>query len=263
MKCFQHGFPCQRDAQGAYAHWCRSSHRACHYLDDEPPVVLLHVVDKELLERVDALARDARHKLVAEVKVAAVHAAALFSVGRFDLECDALACARRLDRLVVELHGRDAPKVDAAARWHADRRANLRDALQHLAPEHDRVLDVEDAVGQDLERARKHSGQACCLLLLPAHLLHVRRELVKQVVDDVGGEDLDVVLLRERDRVARDDDVEREDHRVLLERLAVLALLLVHDVGAQHVLLVHRPDVNARHGDVHVGRRQERQQRLE
>jgi len=35
--------------------------------------------------------------------------------------------------------------------------------------------------------------------------------------------------------------------------------LFVHDIGTQHILFVHRADVDAGHGNVDVGRRQGQQ----
>mmetsp|Transcript_18383 Transcript_18383/g.46452 ORF Transcript_18383/g.46452 Transcript_18383/m.46452 type:complete len:737 (-) Transcript_18383:1874-4084(-) len=226
-------------------------------LDDQPPVVLGHLVLEVCLECVDRLARDARHQGVRVVKVAAKQARLLGRVGRLDLHGHALARARDVHRLVVELQGRDAAQVDAVLGRDAQRRAHLGDTLRDLHAQHDGVLLVEDAGGDDLEGAGEHGHEARRLLLLRLELLHVRRELVKQVVDDVRGEDLDAKLLGQLPRLLVHGDVERQDHRKLL------GLLLVHHIGTQHVLLVHGPDVDARHRDVDLGGGQEGEQRLQ
>mmetsp|Transcript_33806 Transcript_33806/g.74949 ORF Transcript_33806/g.74949 Transcript_33806/m.74949 type:complete len:256 (-) Transcript_33806:1701-2468(-) len=158
---------------------------------------------------------------------------------------------------MVELHGRDAAQIDAFLRGDGQGGAHLCDALHHLHSQHDGVLLVEDAGGQDLEGAGEHRGEAGGLLLSKPLLLHIRRELVKQVVDDVCCEDLDVELLGQLTRLLVDRHIKRQDHCVLL------GALLVHHVGPQHVLLVHRPDVDAGHRDVDLVTAQEGEQSLQ
>ena len=169
---------------------------------------------------------------------------------------------------MVVLYAGDAAHVQSQRR-HAHQSVQPQSALQHLHPcpskaRHgirpipwtaylqrggglltydDGILLVEDVLRQDLEHAGEdHQGLRFALAGLP-QAVHVGGELVEQVVDDLRGEDADRQLVGHGLRVRIDAHVEGQDGGEL--RL----LLLVHDVGAHHVLLVDRADADVAHGD--------------
>ena len=87
-------------------------------------------------------------------------------------------------------------------------RPHASDPLHDVHADDDRVTLVEDAVGHNLQDARKVDVLGRRFSLVRADFFHVRRELVKQVVDDVGGEDANVELLTHGDgrHVGGDED---------------------------------------------------------
>lgn len=138
----------------------------------------------------------------------------------------------------------------------AERGAQLEETLDDAHADDDGVLLVEDAAGHDLEDAREDHLERGLGLLLGLELGEVGRELVEQVVDDVGREDAHAGLGRLGLGVLIDRHVEGQDTAKLLP----LALVEV-DRGLDDVGPVHGADVDRAHGDVRLA--EERQQRLE
>ncbi|RBQ68079.1 hypothetical protein VDGD_21613 [Verticillium dahliae] len=83
------------------------------------------------------------------------------------------------------------------------------------------------------------------LLLLLQELVHVLRERVEQVVDDVGRENLDTHVLGVGLRLLVDLDVEAEHD-------GVVRRLLQHDARLHDVALVHWADTHVGHGNLAV-----------
>ena len=72
---------------------------------------------------------------------------------------------------------------------HTDGRPFLQEAVLDNHAHDDGVSAVEDVLRHDLQLAREDRHVLKLLLLLLQQLIAVLRELVKQMVDDVGGED--------------------------------------------------------------------------
>ena len=72
---------------------------------------------------------------------------------------------------------------------HADRRPFLQEAVLDNHAHDNGVSAVEDVLRHDLQLAREDRHMLKLLLLLLQQLVAVLRELVKQMVDDVSGED--------------------------------------------------------------------------
>mmetsp|Transcript_110213 Transcript_110213/g.329529 ORF Transcript_110213/g.329529 Transcript_110213/m.329529 type:complete len:234 (-) Transcript_110213:2146-2847(-) len=138
---------------------------------------------------------------------------------------------------------------------HADGRADPQLPADHAAAKDEGVTFVEDILLVDLEDDGEDGLLPGLGLLRLVHLLHVGRELVEEVVDDVGRHDLHVVVLRLQDGLVVDLDVEREDDRVFG------LLLLLHDRRLLDVLLVNLADPDVEDWDLHVG--EEGEQRLQ
>mmetsp|Transcript_49423 Transcript_49423/g.114542 ORF Transcript_49423/g.114542 Transcript_49423/m.114542 type:complete len:311 (+) Transcript_49423:437-1369(+) len=92
-------------------------------------------------------------------------------------------------------------------------------------------------------------------LLRLLHLLHVCRELVEEMVDDVGSHDLHVIVRSLQLGLVVDLHIEAKDDSVL--RL----LLLFHDGRLLYILLVHLTYADVKDRDLHVT--QEAQQRFQ
>lgn len=111
------------------------------------------------------------------------------------------------------------------------------------------LLDVQHA-----GEGRVLSRRLLLLLLVP---LQVGGELVEEVVDDVGGEHAHAHVLGQLARLLGHGHVEGQDDPELLHPA------LDHGVGAHHVPLVHRPQVDAGDRDLDVVGAQELEQRLQ
>ena len=81
-------------------------------LDDETPVVLCEIIAEELLQRVDALARDERHEVAGVVELAAVHNARVIGLDRNRY---ILTFLRQVDRFVVLFDAYDLALVEVAS----------------------------------------------------------------------------------------------------------------------------------------------------
>ena len=90
-------------------------------------------------------------------------------------------------------------------------------------------------------------------------LFDVLGEAVEEVVDDLGGEHLDVVLLGEGHRVGHHLHIEGEHARELFVHARAGRHQVFH--GLQDVLFVHGADVNRTHWDFAL--EQELKQRLQ
>ncbi|EPE03432.1 hypothetical protein F503_07735 [Ophiostoma piceae UAMH 11346] len=170
-----------------------------------------------------------------------------------------LAALADLDLLVLALNRRDAADADdlllLGCRVRLDdgeRRVHAQVALHDIDADDDRRGLVEH--GHGAQHAREHGQHLGLLLLLLAQQGHVLREGVEQVVDNVGREDLDVLVVGILRRLLVDLDVEAQHH-------GVVGRLLQHHTALHDVALVHRADADVGHGDLAV--LQEVQQRLE
>jgi hypothetical protein len=101
-----------------------------------------------------------------------------------------------------------------------------------------RTITLSEA-SDSLQPAREDRLVRRRRLLLLNVLRMVRRELVEQVVDNVGPEDLNAKLERHSLGVLVDGNVETEDDGELLR-------LFEHGRSAHDVLLVNRSDVDTR-----------------
>merc|ERR1719198_1114566 len=161
-----------------------------HLHDQAPALVaelLVHLVFEVFLERVDALARELAVELLLVVELPAVRERRVARVGDLDGALGALL--RAVLVALVDLDARDDADVEVAVLGDAQRRADLEHALLDVAADDDRVLLVDDVLRQD----REHDGEDGDVGGRRAPLLHdlveVARELVLEVVNDVGGED--------------------------------------------------------------------------
>jgi len=134
----------------------------------------------------------------------------------------------------------------------ADGRGQFKVSVDDIDTHNDRILLVEDSDGS--ENAGEDSQHLTLLLALLFKLLHMRRELVKQVVDNVRLEDLDADLIGVRFRLLVDLDVEAQHD-------SVLPGLFQHDTCAQNVFSEDR--ANGDGGNGNLGDAQELEKRFE
>lgn len=86
------------------------------------------------------------------------------------------------------------------------------------------------------------------------HRFEVGCELVKEVVDDVSSEDPDAQALSHFPGFPGDRHVKGQ------QACKLLAALLKHHAGTHHILLVHRPNVDAGHRNLDGGGLEELQE---
>ena len=124
----------------------------------------------------------------------------------------------------------------------AERRPDLQNAIDDLAPQNDGVLHVKHMILRDLEQGGKYGHISRFVALAFHDLVEMPREVTLEVVNDVRRKDLDLVLVRVGLRFGIDGHVKPENARVLL------GALLGHDRRLDDVLLVDGADRGAGHG---------------
>ncbi|ROW05672.1 hypothetical protein VMCG_05275 [Cytospora schulzeri] len=238
-------------------------------LDDERPLLVGDVLAVELLEAVDGGARDLTVQHVGVLELPAVGG---LVAAHLDLDGHrGLALLADGDLLVLTLDGcavwfsvvslwaqglqrgsgvTGAEGVDNLLETSRgvsldgrDGRVDLERTLDDVDTDDDGAGLVED--GDGLEDAGEDGQHLGVLLLLLEQVVHVLGELVEEVVDDVGGEDLDAVLLGVGRRLLLHLDVEAEHD-------GVVGRLLQHDAALHHVALGDGADAHVGHGDLAV-----------
>mmetsp|Transcript_20966 Transcript_20966/g.54945 ORF Transcript_20966/g.54945 Transcript_20966/m.54945 type:complete len:343 (+) Transcript_20966:354-1382(+) len=163
-----------------------------------------------------------------------------------DLHANRFSFPGNLHGLPVFLDSCNTPNLQIVLLGDADWRAHAYLASQNLDRADNRVLSGEDVVLVDLEDDREDGLRARTGLLGLLVLLHVSSELVEEVVDDVGGENLNAVGLGLLHRLPIDLDIEAQHDSVLR------MLLLLHDHRLLHVLLEDLADAHVEDRDLHV-----------
>mmetsp|Transcript_20887 Transcript_20887/g.46790 ORF Transcript_20887/g.46790 Transcript_20887/m.46790 type:complete len:244 (+) Transcript_20887:540-1271(+) len=216
-------------------------------LDKQLQILLGAIFKEELLERIDRLARDSGVQRVSVVKLPAKSDRR----DRVDLDRSRLPRLGLVNGLSVDLKPDDTPNIEVCLQpglrvfvptmLDADRRALLQHAFLNYHPHQDRIAAAASAphvLGRrNLCHHWKHSGEGGFLLVLLADFSHVCGELVEQVVDDLGGEDLDIEFLRVVRTLLRQLHIKRQDGRELW-------LVLLHNGCFNHVLFVDRADID-------------------
>ena len=104
------------------------------------------------------------------------------------------------------------------------------------------------SVSTYLQDAREHGFLAFVRLPLTLALFDVLCELVEQVIDDLGSEDLDQVLFGKLLSIRHDLHIERQQTGVLLVGALVRRSRVLHSL--EHVLLVDRANVDSADWDL-------------
>mmetsp|Transcript_401 Transcript_401/g.1558 ORF Transcript_401/g.1558 Transcript_401/m.1558 type:complete len:219 (+) Transcript_401:279-935(+) len=188
------------------------------------------------------------------IKMATVKSRRFTGRSRFDLHRHRLTGSCLLHLLVVEFHRSNLTNVDVTLRRDANLRPHASDPLDNVNTNDDGIALVEHAVGHDLQDAREVDVLRRGFTLVCLDLFHVRRELIKQVVDDVGGEDANVELFAHCVRLLRHRHVKSQNSSIL----GLFAL--VHDARTHDVPFVYRANGDAGDGNFDRVRFQELQQ---
>ena len=189
-------------------------------LNDEFPVVLREILLEVLLERVDGVPVEYGRDLVGLIEVSADGDGGV--AGDFDSDA-AVRGFRDLQGLAVELDGLDLADSLVALVRHAQGSAHLQLAGLHIHSHDDRVLHVEHIALDYLQQAWEHSLSTVLSLSLLSALFDMSLKLIEQVIDNVGSEDGDAVLISELLCVGHDLDIECENggklflHMITLE----------------------------------------------
>mmetsp|Transcript_89485 Transcript_89485/g.213841 ORF Transcript_89485/g.213841 Transcript_89485/m.213841 type:complete len:497 (-) Transcript_89485:943-2433(-) len=130
--------------------------------------------------------------------------------------------------------------------WDTERCAHSQLAAHNLTTHDDGILLAEDVLLVDLQHNWEHCYFSCFCFLTFAELLHVLRELVLQVVDDVGGENRDAICVRLLLGICVHLDIEGKDECILR------VPLLFHDHRFFYILLVHLSNSNVKDRNLHV-----------
>ncbi|KAI3491688.1 hypothetical protein L1887_44000 [Cichorium endivia] len=194
------------------------------------------------------------------LKVSAEHLGGLVH-GMFDLDRHTTAdvsLEHHVALLVVDLERRHLAQMHhrllARGRVRLDDtqwRSDAQRAVNNVAPKNDGITLGKARDG--LETTRPHGGSGRLLLLALHHLVVVLGKGILEVVDDLGGEDLDSELLGKLLGFLVDGHIECKDDSKLLG-------LFKHGRASHHVLLEHGPDVDAVDGN--LADAQELEQRL-
>ena len=205
-------------------------------LCDQVPLVLGNLVSVELLKAIDRSTRNVRVQNRLLVELTAVQRL----VWSFDLDGNGrLALFAYWDLLVFTLDGcsvivsMNGVEVevekydlhstkrnnhlhisDRVVDYSSDRSVDTQSAIGDVNTNNDRVFLVEDL--DWTEDAREDSEHFALLLLDRRELLHVLLEVVKQVVNDVGCEDLDTNVVGVLLCFFVDLDIETQHYGVLL-----------------------------------------------
>mmetsp|Transcript_14493 Transcript_14493/g.30168 ORF Transcript_14493/g.30168 Transcript_14493/m.30168 type:complete len:497 (+) Transcript_14493:237-1727(+) len=130
--------------------------------------------------------------------------------------------------------------------WDTERCAHSQLAAHNLTTHDDGILLAEDVLLIDLQHDWEHCDFSCLCFLTFAELLHVFRELVLQVVDDVGGEDRDAICVRLLLGICVHLDIEGQDERILR------VLLFFHDHRFFYILLVDLSNSDIKDRNLHI-----------
>eukprot|EP00760_Papus_ankaliazontas_P000803 PhM_4_TR10238/c0_g1_i1/m.89028 len=221
---------------------CLPLHDLEHLLDrnDQVPVSGLHLGAEALLQRVDGsavhvavehrrlwdVAPDgeglARLDLDRDVRTGAGHRHG----GALRLDADNSADLENATVRLLAEHGRVGPQL----------------ALQHLDAENDGVRGTEDAAGDDLEGRGEHGERRVALEGLRFQCVCMLNEHVEELVDDIGMENLDVVLVGDLLGLTGDLHVKGQHD-------GVDGVTLCGDDDGEHVALVDRTQRNVCDGD--------------
>jgi hypothetical protein len=176
-------------------HHLHNVEQTLQMLGDQSPLVLVHLVAVELLQAVDTGAADHTVQHVLLLEVAAIQRL----VGALDLDGHRrLALLADGDLLVVALDGGDAAHGDdlllalGVLLDAGDRGVEAEVAVDDVDADDDGVGLVED--GDGTEDAGEDGEHLALLLALGGERGHVLGEVVEEVVDDLGGEDLDASM---------------------------------------------------------------------
>mmetsp|Transcript_12637 Transcript_12637/g.38680 ORF Transcript_12637/g.38680 Transcript_12637/m.38680 type:complete len:225 (+) Transcript_12637:198-872(+) len=207
------------------------------HFDDTHPVLLAQIVTEMLFEKIDRVPAKLAHDLAGVVEMSAVHDAlrlrALYLDGHgFSPMSDIYSFLVELDRLHIS--DVDPLVFHLGDEWCV----SFQKSLQHLDTHDNGILLVEYKVREDLQNTRKHDVCRRLVAFSLPDALHICRELIEEVVDDVGREDPDSEVMSGLPCIALDLDIEGHDARVL-------RLLFQHRRAPDYVLFVHWANVDA------------------
>ena len=131
--------------------------------------------------------------------------------------------------------------------WNAKWSSYLKYTCLNCNSDNNRVLTVEYGSFHYLKKAWENSFRPFIRLSFFSALLNVNLEFIKQVVDDVSGEDLNSILISKLLGFRSDSHIKSQDSCVLL--LSVISSYRFHCFKS--VFLVDRSDVNRGYRDLH------------
>mmetsp|Transcript_55092 Transcript_55092/g.159527 ORF Transcript_55092/g.159527 Transcript_55092/m.159527 type:complete len:585 (+) Transcript_55092:229-1983(+) len=172
-----------------------------------------------------------------------------------NLHTDLLASPTNLHGLPILLDASDSANHHVVLLRDAQGRAHPQLAAHDSTAHEDWILLTEDVLLVHLQNAWEDGLRCLLFLLLFIDLLHVLRELIEQVVDDIGGHDLHIILLRQLLGFVVDFDVESHDYGILR------VLLVLHDRRLLDIPDMNLANANIEDRNLHI--LQEAQERLE
>mmetsp|Transcript_13234 Transcript_13234/g.20966 ORF Transcript_13234/g.20966 Transcript_13234/m.20966 type:complete len:308 (-) Transcript_13234:2918-3841(-) len=205
------------------------------------------------LQGINAFPGDVGIQLIGVIEVATVRDVGLRCV-LVDLDAHRITATSFRDGLVILLDANDSTDIQIVLFWDANWSSDPQLAADDLTANDNGVSLAEHVILINLQHNREDRNFPGFDLLGLMELLHIGLELVLQVINDIGGENGNVVRYCLLGRFCIHLHVESKNHCILL-------LLLLHDGSLLHILLVDLSNAHIEDRNLHIG--QEAKQRLQ